>query len=105
MKHQIRLSQSAQRDLQRFAEYTADYSEEFSQEQFLRLNGVLNTDIAEMPHTWSYFFVTGAPYRAFLFNVGKRTGYWIVYTIDDAAKHVDVLRFWNASRDPAAFEV
>jgi hypothetical protein len=105
MKHQIRLSLSAQRDLQRFAEYTSVYSEEFSREQFARLNGVLNIDIAEMPHTWSYFFVTGAPYRAFLFNVGRRTSYWIVYTINDVAKHVDVLRFWNASRDPAAFEV
>jgi plasmid stabilization system protein ParE len=105
MKYQIRLSLSAQHDLQLFAEYTAGYSEEFSRQQFVRLNGVLNTDIAEMPHTWSYFFVTGAPYRAFLFNVGKRTRYWIVYSIDDAAKRVDVLRFWNASRDPAAFEV
>jgi mRNA-degrading endonuclease RelE of RelBE toxin-antitoxin system len=55
--------------------------------------------IANNPHAFSHFHETGAPYRAKLFKLA-RTTYWIVYTIDDAAKTVDVLRFWNSAREP-----
>jgi hypothetical protein len=54
---------------------------------------------------WSHFFVTGAPYRAFLFKVGRRSSYWFIYTVNDGAQTVDILRFWNSSRDPVALEV
>jgi mRNA-degrading endonuclease RelE of RelBE toxin-antitoxin system len=37
--------------------------------------------------------------------VGRRTNYWIVYTVDEDAKTVNVLRFWNASKEPASFEI
>lgn len=49
---------------------------------------------------WSYFPLTGAPYRAYLFRVGRRTQYWIIYTVDEDARTVDILHFWNATRDP-----
>ena len=29
----------------------------------------------------------------------------IVYTVDEDAKIVKVLRFWNASKEPSAFEL
>lgn len=61
--------------------------------------------IAEAPHIWGHFALTGAPYRAYLFRVGRRTQYWIVYTVDDEARLIDVLHFWNAMRDPERFEV
>ena len=93
----------AQADIDDFGEYATEYSEEFAREQFTRLNRILTVDLAEMPYTWGYFFVTGAPYRACLFKVGRRTTYWIVYIIDEDARRVDVLRFWNASRDAKAF--
>ena len=57
-----------------------------------------------MPHTWSFFFVTGAPYGAYLFEVGARTKYWIVYSIDEEAWRVDV-RVWNAAQDPDGFDL
>jgi hypothetical protein len=69
------------------------------------LDRVLSVNIAEAPHTWSHFPFTGAPYRAYLFRVGRRTQYWIVYTVDDDARTIDVLHFWNAIRDPERFEV
>ena len=58
-----------------------------------------------MPHASSFFFVTGAPYRAYLFEIGARTKFWIVYRIDEDARVVNVLRVWNATRDPNAFRV
>ena len=44
-------------------------------------------------------------YRAYLFRVGRRTQYWIIYTVDENAQMVDVLHFWNASRDPESLEL
>ena len=93
------------RDVEKFAEYAAAYSDEFAREQFMRLNRILTTDLAEAPRTWGFFFVTGAPYRAYLFRVGRRTSYWIVYAIDEDARRVNVLRFWNASRDAETFKI
>jgi len=31
--------------------------------------------------------------------------YWIVYSVDDASRTVNILRFWNASRDPDQFQL
>ena len=95
----------AQAEIDNFGDYASDYSEEFAREQFTRLNRILTVELAEAPFTWGYFFVTGAPYRAYLFKVGRRTSYWIVYTVDEDARRVDVLRFWNASRDTKTFSV
>jgi hypothetical protein len=93
----------AQNDIAAFGRYAADYSEDFAREQFARLNRIFTVDLAESPNTWNYFYITGAPYRAYLFRVGRRTSYWIVYTVDDVAHRVNVLRFWNASGNPGAF--
>jgi hypothetical protein len=75
----------------------------FGKRQEARLAHVFETWLANSPHTWGFFFITGAPYRAYLFEVGARTKYWIVYTIDDRAQVVNVLRVWNASQDPNRF--
>lgn len=93
----------ADAEIDDFGRYAADYSEDFAREQFARLNHVFAVELAEAPNTWNYFYITGAPYRAYLFRVGRRTSYWIVYTVDDDAKIVNVLRFWSASREPVSF--
>ena len=95
----------AQDDIAAFGRYAADYSENFAREQFSRLNRIFSVELAESPNTWGYFYVTGAPYRAYLFRVGRRTSYWIIYTVDDDKRLVKVLRFWNASQEPASFHV
>jgi hypothetical protein len=61
--------------------------------------------IKPRPAMWQHFFLTGAPYRAYLFKVSRRTAYWIVYSIDEDMEEINVLRFWNGSRDPEAFEI
>jgi len=95
----------AEADIEEFARYAADYSHDFAREQFTRLNHIFSVDLAESPNTWNYFYIHGAPYRAYLFRVGRRTSYWIVYTVDDDAKTVNVVRFWNASKEPVSFEL
>jgi plasmid stabilization system protein ParE len=105
MVYRLRISSFAQYHIDGFVRYLQDYSEPFARDQIVRLERTLYVSIAEAPHIWGHFPFTGAPYRAYLFRVGRRTQYWIVYTVDDGARIVDVLHFWNAMRDPERFEV
>ena len=105
MTYHVEIAERAHRDIDDCAAYMSEYSEEFMLAQLDRLDSIFNKTLAQSPTTWTYFFITGAPYHAYLFKVGRRTHYWIVYTIDEDAKRVDVLSFWNASRDTKAFSV
>lgn len=105
MAYRVRFDPVAFRQIEAFAAYLRDYSEDFANEQIDRLDRVIIVNIAESPLTWPYFAFTGAPYRAYLFRVGRRTQYWIVYRVDDETRTVDILHFWNAMRDPESFEV
>jgi mRNA-degrading endonuclease RelE of RelBE toxin-antitoxin system len=104
MPFRLRIDAVAQRNLDEFASYLREYSEQFADEQLGRLDRIL-LNIAEAPLMWSYFALTGAPYRAYLFRVGRRTQYWVIYTVDEESRTVDVLDFWNASRDPETFDL
>lgn len=101
----MRIDDRAQLDIDQFTAYLTDYSETFAIEQIERIDSVFHDTLSRSPATWSYFYVTGAPYHAYLFRVGRRTNYWIVYTFDEETKTVNVLRFWNASKDPETFRI
>ncbi len=105
MIFRLRIAPLAQRHIDAFAAYLRDYDEAFAIEQIDRLDRIFAVHLGESPLTWSYFALTGAPYRAYLFRVGRRTQYWIIYTVDEDARIVDVLHFWNASRDPEGFDL
>jgi plasmid stabilization system protein ParE len=105
MTFRIRIDPLALREIDDFATYTADYSEEFAIEQFARLADILSLDLAASPLRWSYFGLTGAPYRGYLFRVGRHTQYWIIYTVDEDDRTITILRFWNTSRDPEALDI
>jgi hypothetical protein len=105
MAYRVRFDPVALRCIEEFAEYLCDYSEDFAIEQIERLDRIIALNISESPLTWGYFAFTGAPYRAYLFRVGRRTQYWIIYTVDEETRTVDILHFWNAMRDPESFEV
>jgi plasmid stabilization system protein ParE len=105
MTFRILIDPLAQREIDEFALYTAGYSEEFAIEQFARLADILAIELAEAPLRWSYFGLTGAPYRAYLFRVGRQTHYWIIYIVDEDDRTVTILRFWNASRDPETLDL
>lgn len=104
MTYSVVRSERFERDVDEFAAYAADYSEEFARRQFERLNRVFTEFLAESPGASAMFYATGAPYRGYLFRVGRRTAYWIIYQVDEEARRVEVLRFWNTARDPDAFE-
>ena len=105
MTFRIRIAPLAQHHINRFAEYLRSYNEQFATHQIERLDRIFLDNLAQSPLTWSYFALTGAPYRAYLFRVGRRTSYWIVYTVDEETRTVDILHFWNASRDPETLDV
>lgn len=105
MAFRVRIDPVAQRQIDEFAAYLRDYSEEFALHQIERLDGILAVTLSESPLMWAYFPLTGAPYRAYLFRVGRRTQYWIIYTVDEDRRTVDILAFWNAARDPATIEL
>ena len=105
MRFRVHIDLLAQREIDGFAVYTGSYSEEFAVEQFARLDDILSRDLAESPLRWTYFVLTGAPYRALLFRVGRRTQYWIIYRVDEDSRTVTILRFWNASREPKALDL
>ena len=105
MSFRVRIDAVAARQIDRFVTYLRDYSEDFAVEQIERLDRILRYNLAVSPLMWGYFPRTGAPYRAYLFRVGRRTQYWIVYNVDEDARTVDVLLFWNASRDPESIDL
>src|SRR6266571_5905950 len=99
MTFRVRIDPVALRQIEQFAAYLRDYSEEFAIEQIERLDRILSVNLRASPLTWPYFAFTGAPYRAYLFRIGRRTQYWIIYTVDEDARTVDILQFWNAMSD------
>jgi plasmid stabilization system protein ParE len=105
MTFRVRISPLAQRHIDEFAAYLGAYSEDFAIEQIDRLDRIVSTNLGESPLTWTYFVFTGPPYRAYLFRVGRRTQYWVIYTVDEDNRTVDILHFWNASRDPDTLDL
>ena len=105
MAYRVRIDPVALRQIDEFAAYLGSYSEDFATEQIERLDRILSINLGESPLMWSYFVFTGAPYRAYLFRVGRRTQYWIIYTVDEDARRVDILQFWNATGDPNHLEL
>jgi len=105
MTFRVRIDPVALRHIDEFAAYLRNYSEEFAIEQIERLDRIIAVNLGESPLTWSYFAFTGAPYRAYLFRVGRRTQYWIIYTVNEESRTVDILHFWNAMKDPESLEL
>jgi plasmid stabilization system protein ParE len=103
MSFRVKITDRAQLDIDEFARQCRNYSADFWSEQEARLAYVFEVRLATMPETWNFFFVTGAPYRAYLYAVGVRTQLWIVYTIDEDRQTVSVLRVWSAARDTRDF--
>jgi plasmid stabilization system protein ParE len=105
MSFGVVITDAAQRDIDDLGRYCRRYTPAFWEEQEMRLARVFETWLTLSPHMWIFFFVTGAPYRAYLFDVGARTKFWIVYSMDEERRLVNVLRVWNAAQDPDEFRI
>lgn len=95
-------SSLAEEDFENIKIYLREYSAALALKHATRLVNAL-LQISLSPTTWSYFFITGHPYRARLFSIGSAT-YWIVYRIDEANKTVRLLRIWDSRQSPEGFE-
>jgi plasmid stabilization system protein ParE len=100
MSYRVVIDLVAQRDIESFYAYLRGYSKSAALKYAEALFDVIERSLATAPHTFSFFAQLGAPYRAFLFTVSRRTAFWIIYTVDDDKNEVRILRFWNAAREP-----
>jgi plasmid stabilization system protein ParE len=100
MKYRAVIDVLAQRDIDEFYEYLRRYSENTARKYVEAFFDAIERTVAIFPHSFSFFAEVGAPYKAFLFTVSRRTAYWVIYTVDDEKNEVRILRFWNASRQP-----
>jgi plasmid stabilization system protein ParE len=96
----VLLDARAQRDIDDFYEYLRRYSENTARKYVEAFHDAVERTIATFPHSFSFFAQVGAPYKAFLFTVSRRTAFWVIYTVDDDKNEVRILRFWNAAREP-----
>jgi hypothetical protein len=99
------LTNEALADIAQLQEYLAAIDPHMADRAIAELDRVMRADIAERPAAYTWFYLTGAPSRARLFRISRRTQYWVVYDIDMPRDRIVILRTWNASRDPAAFEL
>ena len=92
-------------DWRGFARYCAAYDLHFAETQIQRLTFAVDRLIGDSPLAWAFFVHTGEPYRAYLFRAGRRTQFWIVYSVEEDDGTINLLRLWNAARDPRRFSV
>ncbi len=105
MPYRIERSSRFLADVEEFGDYCKAYSAEYAASQFDRLDYAIRVLIGESPSRWSPFVHTGHPYHAYLFRVGERTQFWIVYTFDDTSKSIRLLRLWGALRLETSFSI
>jgi hypothetical protein len=105
MTYEVVFSATARREAEVWLEHLSKYDGSISEKYESALSRVIEYELATIPNSYSWFWLTGRPYRGRLFTVSRRTAFWLVYTVDDEKRVVAVRRFWNASRDPATFEL
>jgi plasmid stabilization system protein ParE len=101
----VRVARTAERDLDDMIDWLAMRNPVVAARVSSEIQTVLRRDLRETPKRYRYFWITGEPFRGRLFSVSRNMKYWIVYSVDDPARSVRVVRIWNASRNPAAFEL
>jgi plasmid stabilization system protein ParE len=105
MTYEVVFSATAKRETEQWLEHLSLYDHKTSQKYESALSRIIEFELATMPNAYSWFWLTGRPYRGRLFTISRRTAFWFVYTVDDEKRVVAVRRFWNASRSPSAFEL
>ena len=105
MAFDVFLTDEALADVGQIHDYLSAFDPKLADRILSELDRILRHDIAARPLIYAAFYLTGAPFRGRLFRISRRTQYWIVYEVDEVARLITILRIWNASRDPTAFEL
>jgi plasmid stabilization system protein ParE len=103
--YDIRFDPVALDEIRAFLAYLSNYDPDVSVRYETLLEQLIESDLSEFPLRYSWFWKSGPPYRGYLFRISRRTQFWVIYKIDEAHNRVDVLRFWNASRDPTELKL
>ena len=67
MAYRVRIDPVALGQIEQFAAWLSEYSDDFAIKQIEHLDEVLRVNLSETPLIWSYFPLTGAPYLADIF--------------------------------------
>ena len=102
MIFEVRLVHRATEDIRKIYDYLQELDIASADRHLVRLTGVIES-IGLSPNRFAYFFVTGAPYRARLFILG-RTSFWIVYRVDEPVSRVTIFRIWDSRQNPDGFD-
>jgi plasmid stabilization system protein ParE len=97
MVYRLEFSVRATRQIDQYFEYLQRYSFETADKYRSALQHAIDTYLVGTPATFDYFWETGAPYRAFLFNEAPHTTYWIIYRVYEDRGLVRVLQFRNTA--------
>jgi plasmid stabilization system protein ParE len=103
--YDVSVAAAARRDFRDLIEWLSAANPAVASRVSNDLRMVSMLDLEQNPNRYAYFWLTGPPYRGRLFQISRNTKYWIVYRVNESERHVDVLRLWNASRNPSAFEL
>ena len=101
MPYEIIRTPRASRDIRQFVRYLRQEAGTSIARMYLEaLEHDLEVVLANSPNAFAWFHETGEPYRAKLFRLA-RTRFWIIYTVDDDRKRIEIIRLWNAARQQA----
>jgi hypothetical protein len=89
----------AEQDINALYAYLSDYSAERASHLARICLGAIS-DVGRTPYRWPYFRLTGAPYRARLIRSGQIT-VWLIYTINESDRSIEILRLWESRQDPS----
>ena len=100
MPYEIHRNSRVSRDIRQFARYLRREAGTAIARNYLEaLEHDLEIVIANNPNAFAWFHETGEPYRAKLFRLA-RSRFWIIYTVDDQRQRIEIIRLWNAARQP-----
>ena len=98
MSYQIIRTPHARRDIRRYFRYLTQEAGEITAQAYLAaLEHDIRVVIAHNPNAFSWFHETGEPHHAKLFRL-TRTSFWIVYTVDEDRRRIEIERFWSTAR-------
>ena len=99
MTFRLELGDNAIRQIDQFFDYLRRFSFQTADKYENALAEAIQTYLINSPATFNYYWETGAPNRAFLFNL-SRTSYWVIYRIYEDEGIVRVLSFHNTASAP-----
>ena len=100
MSFRLEFSDNAIRQIDQFFDYLRRFSFQTADKYENALAEAIETYLVHSPTTFNYYRETGAPNRAFLFNLSARTSYWVIYRVYGDEGVVRVLSFRNTASAP-----